>query len=52
MDLHHESNSAYEADNYTEPFKKPPYQNFDWREMYKGHPCYTPGKVSKGGWTR
>ena len=19
------------------------YQETDWRELYKGHPCYTPG---------
>ncbi len=38
------SGSAYGPDNYTQPMNDfPNHQPGDWRELYQGHPCYTPG---------
>ena len=40
----HQSMSAYWADNYNDRLVWPGYQERDWRELYKGHACFTPGK--------
>ena len=45
----HKSNSACGLDNYDSPVDWPAYQDYDWRELYKGHPCYTPGEYC-GTW--
>ena len=37
--------SGWPPDNYSAPFKWPGYQDKDWREIYKGHPCFDPNKV-------
>lgn len=50
-DPDHSSNTAFAADNYSQPWVDPAhkgYENVSWTELIKGHPCYTPGKV--GGW--
>jgi hypothetical protein len=53
MDLNHTSNTAYGPDNYTadwddtgQPPRPDGVKSNQWQELYKGHPCYTPGKVS------
>lgn len=35
--------SGWPPDNYSHPVVYPPYQPQDWRNLYKGHACYTPG---------
>lgn len=37
--------AAYDRDNYSRPMTHPEYQPVDWRNVYLGHPCYSPGKV-------
>ncbi|GFR42914.1 hypothetical protein Agub_g3913, partial [Astrephomene gubernaculifera] len=45
MDTEHVSGTAWGYDNYTSPLDPwPPYELGDWRKIYDGHPCYTPGK--------
>ncbi len=37
--------TAWPADNYSMPMTKyPKHQPGDWRDTYRGHPCYTPGR--------
>ena len=43
-DLVHASNTGWDPDNYSHPVQWPGYQETDWREVYKGHPCYTSGE--------
>ena len=42
-DLEHSSNTGWDPDNYNNPVIMKGYQETDWREIIKGHPCYTPG---------
>ncbi|GLI60030.1 hypothetical protein VaNZ11_002095 [Volvox africanus] len=42
-DLHHESNTAFTPDNYTQEYVHPE-QPKGWMHLIQGHPCYTPGK--------
>ncbi|GAX81627.1 hypothetical protein CEUSTIGMA_g9055.t1 [Chlamydomonas eustigma] len=44
LDLDHKSGTGYNPDNYNMPIFWPGYQDTDWRELYKGHACFTPGK--------
>eukprot|EP00798_Chlamydomonas_sp_ICE-L_P007380 gene7380-504_t len=46
LGMDHKSNSGYVSDNYSKPMDRmPEYQHYsDWRQMYKGHPCYDPVK--------
>ncbi|KAG1665166.1 hypothetical protein FOA52_005547 [Chlamydomonas sp. UWO 241] len=44
MDIDHQSNTAYGMDNYTDPQFLSEWYPQDWRNIYKGHACYTPGK--------
>lgn len=47
MDPDHTSNTAFAADNYSQPWVDSAhkgYENVSWTELIKGHPCYTPGK--------
>jgi hypothetical protein len=44
LDVDHVSGTGYPPDNYTLEFTWPGYQDTDWRELYKGHACFTPGK--------
>lgn len=46
MDLHHESNTAFTPDNYSQEYEHP-MQPGGWLHLIKGHPCYTPGKVGR-----
>lgn len=43
-DLDHTSNTGWDPDNYSAPLSMPGYQEADWREIIKGHACYTPGE--------
>jgi hypothetical protein len=44
LDVEHESGTGWDQDNYTAPVHWPGYQDTDWRALYKGHACFTPGK--------
>ncbi|KAG2431439.1 hypothetical protein HXX76_009454 [Chlamydomonas incerta] len=45
MDDVHVSGTAWGYDNYSAPLPPwPPHVEGDWRDIYDGHPCYTPGK--------
>ena len=37
--------AAYDWDNYSRPMTHYEYQPVDWRNVYLGHPCYSPDKV-------
>lgn len=45
LDLNHTSGTQYGLDNYSHYIDDAIwFKGWDWREIYRGHSCYTPGK--------
>ena len=47
LEVNHTSNTDYGPDDYSKPFVHADMDG-DWRDAFKGHPCFDPKKVRLG----
>ncbi len=48
LEVNHTSNTDYGPDDYSKPFVSADMDG-DWRDTFKGHPCFDPKKVQVSG---
>ena len=48
LDIEHQSNTAFDWDNYSRFTTHAEYMPEDWRKIHQGHACYSPEKVWGG----
>ncbi len=46
LEVNHTSNTDYGPDDYSKPFVSADMDG-DWRDAFKGHPCFNPKKVRR-----